>query len=187
MSETAVTLEAFRDTQKLSGFIHLWHYFVRAVAKSVFGCTSTEMCLPLHSAQWPVTAVDIHYKYARAASCVSALSHAGRLSVTQLSALGRTRPSSVPLARHDKHLSLPKPCAVTKLRILPGKVLLRPYSWAADPPFFCFCSTHAHTHLHPQALLPPRCPIHMSLLGSPDPTPSLLRKVHFSCPCFQTS
>lgn len=51
---------------------------------------------PLHSAQRPVTAVDINFKYARAASCVSALSHTGRLSASQLSALGKTRQASLP-------------------------------------------------------------------------------------------
>ena len=41
-----------------------------------------------------VTAADINFKYARAALCISALSHAGGLSATRLSALGRHKRAS---------------------------------------------------------------------------------------------
>lgn len=66
MSDTAIMSEVFEDSQELSGFIHFWHCFVRAVLKSIFGSGSTEICLPIHSVQWLVSAIDRNFKYVHA-------------------------------------------------------------------------------------------------------------------------
>lgn len=165
-----------RHPGKLSGFIHLWNYFIRVVSKSGFGSASTEMCLPISSAQWLVTAGDVHFKYVCAALHILAQSQTVRLLDTQLSALGETQKVFLPSKGK---------CCYTKFRNLLEKVLLMYIhtlltSLSSSVPSSSHIQSHRRSCCH--RWVPSRRPF-FSLLPPASP---LLKTVSLSDPRFQT-